>query len=144
MGALNPPGTNQIERAPTIYTRRGPGLQVGVKPDVAAFGGIGGAKPSQQTGLSSITREGQSAPVAGTSYAAPLVARTLAGLDADTEGGLESESLRALLIHNASMPDALTKRGLKELGRQFVGFGQPVPVADMLETGDHQIRCTLA
>src|SRR5690606_8293650 len=53
VGALNPPGTDQIADAPTVYTTRGPGLQVGVKPDVACYGGAGGSGPGKSTGLSS-------------------------------------------------------------------------------------------
>ena len=139
VGALNPPGCDQVEAAPTIYTTRGPGLQVGVKPDVAAFGGAGGTALGASTGLYSITPAGVRQAVAGTSYAAPLVARALAGLDAATEGGLTTEALRAMLLHHAIVPDPLTKRGLKDLGRQFAGFGQPARVLDMLETDDHQI-----
>jgi hypothetical protein len=139
VGALNPPNTSQIHGAPTIYTRRGPGLQVGVKPDVAAYGGAGVSIPGASTGLASIAPDGTKQDVVGTSYATPLVARALAGLDAATEGGLSTEALRAMLLHHATMPDPLTKRGLKELGRQFAGFGRPAQVDDMLQTGDHQI-----
>jgi hypothetical protein len=134
-GALNPPGTEHIAGAPTTYSMRGPGLQVGVKPDVAAYGGAG----TKATGLNSIGPDGAPCNVRGTSYSAPLVARALAGLDVATEGGLAPETLRALLLHCATMPEPLLKRGLKELARQFAGFGQPVSVAEMLETGDHQI-----
>ena len=139
VGALNTPNTGQVDSAPTVYTTRGPGLQVGVKPDVATFGGTGGSGPGKPTGLVSITSTGITQDVVGTSYAAPLVARTLAGLDASTQGGLGTEALRAMLLHHTQMPDPLTKRGMKDLGRQFVGFGQPSSVEKMLETGDHQI-----
>ncbi|MEO9877512.1 MAG: S8 family peptidase [Anderseniella sp.] len=139
VGALNPPETGQIERAPTVYTTRGPGLQVGVKPDVATYGGAGAVGPGKTTGLASITPSGEKKSVVGTSYAAPLVARTLAGLDTSTQGGLQTEALRAMLLHHTQMPEPLAKRGLKELGRQFAGFGQPGSVLDMLETDDHQI-----
>ena len=135
VGALNPPGTDHVTGAPTTYTMRGPGLQVGVKPDVAAYGGADDA----MTGLRSVGPDGTPRCVVGTSYAAPLVARAIAGLDVVTEGGLTTETLRAMTFHNATMPEPLTKRGLKDLGRSFAGFGQPVPVAEMLETGDHQI-----
>lgn len=138
VGALNPPKTQQIHRAPTIYTTRGPGLQVGVKPDVVAYGGAGVATGAS-TGLASIASDGTKQDVVGTSYAAPLVARALAGMDTATEGGLTTEALRAMLLHHATMPDPLTKRGLRELGRQFAGFGQPASVSDMLQTEDHQI-----
>lgn len=139
VGALNPPATMQIEGAPTVYTTRGPGLQVGVKPDVAAYGGTGGAGVGKPTGLVSITPSGTKRDVIGTSFAAPLVARTIAGLDVATQGGLQTEALRAMLLHHSQMPDPLTKRGLKDLGRQFAGYGQPARVMDMLETDDHQV-----
>ena len=139
VGALNPPGTAHVADAPADYTTRGPGLQVGVKPDVAHYGGCGGGGPGRSTGLSSLSAAGASEPVVGTSFAAPLVARTLAGLDTATEGGLSVETLRAMLLHHTTMPDPLTKRGLKDISRQFVGFGKPNNVASMLETDDHQI-----
>ncbi|MFT3673485.1 S8 family peptidase [Aestuariivirga sp.] len=139
VGALNPPHTSQLADVPTVYTKRGPGLQVGVKPDVATYGGAGVTSPAAPTGLASIDTSGTPLQVCGTSYAAPLVARTLAGLDAETAGGLSTEALRALLLHNTRMPEPLTKRGLKELARQFCGYGQPVSVAEMLETDDHQV-----
>jgi hypothetical protein len=139
VGALNPPDTEEIKGSPTVYTRRGPGLQVGVKPDVADYGGTGPATPDKPTGLASIKPNGAKTDVVGTSYAAPLVARTLAGLDVSTGGQLEPDALRAMLLHHTQMPEPLTKRGLRELGRQFAGFGQPASVAEMLETDDHQI-----
>ncbi|GAA0304874.1 S8 family peptidase [Rhodovulum strictum] len=139
VGALNPPNTSHITDAPTVYTTRGPGLQVGVKPDVAFYGGSGGSGPGKPTGLSSLSPSGGSQSVVGTSFAAPLVARTLAGLDSQTEGGLSVEALRAMLLHHTAMPEPLTKRGLKDIGRQFAGFGKPRAVATMLETDDHQI-----
>ncbi len=125
--------------APTIYTTCGPGLQVGVKPDVAIYGGAGGTGPGTSTGLASLSADGSKRDVAGTSFAAPLIARALAGLDAATEGGLNPETLRAFLLHHARIPEVLTKRGLKDLARQFVGFGQATAVDDMLQTDDHQI-----
>jgi len=139
VGALNPPNTPQVDNAPTIYTTRGPGLQVGVKPDVATYGGAGGLGPGKPTGLSSITPAGVAQDVVGTSYAAPLVARTLASLDRDTLGALGTEALRAMLLHHTTMPEPLMKRGMKDLSRQFAGYGQPSSVAQMLETGDHEV-----
>lgn len=139
VGALNPPGTDQVPDVPTVYTARGPGLQVGVKPDVAFYGGTGGTSPGAPTGLSSVSSTGMKQSVAGTSFAAPLVARTLAGLDTATNGVLSVEALRAMLLHHTSMPEFLTKRGLKDIARQFAGFGKPHAVSSMLETDDHQI-----
>lgn len=139
VGAINPPDTDHAAGAPTTYTTRGPGLQVGVKPDVGIYGGAGAAGPGKSTGLSSLSADGNKRDVAGTSFAAPLIARALAGLDAVTEGGLNPETLRAFLLHHAHMPEILTKRGLKDLARAFVGFGQATAVDNMLQTDDHQI-----
>ena len=109
VGALNPPNAHEIANAPTRYTTRGPGLPVGVKPDVAAYGG---AAPNENdvTGLFVLKPNGTKVPCCGTSLAAPLVARTLAGLDFATEGTLKLETLRALLIHHASIPMSLHGR----------------------------------
>ncbi len=139
VGALNPPNTPQIQDAPTIYSTRGPGLQVGVKPDVATYGGAGGVGPGNPTGLKSITPAGVLQDVAGTSYAAPLISRLLAELDRETQGGLGSEALRAMLLHHSYTPVPLLKRGMKDLGRQFAGYGKPSSVAQMLETDDHEV-----
>lgn len=138
VGALNPPNTDHVAGAPAVYSTRGPGLQVGVKPDVATYGGTGGGL-GRPTGLCSISNTGMKQSVVGTSFAAPLVARALAGLDVATEGGLSVEALRAMLLHHTTMPEPLTKRGLRDIGRQFAGFGKPHGVGTMLETDDHQI-----
>ena len=139
VGALNPPGTAHIADAPTTYTRRGPGLQVGVKPDVATYGGAGETNPTKSTGMSSISMTGETTNVVGTSFAAPLIARSVAELDAATVGGLTPEAIKAMMVHNSQMPDPLLKRGLKDLARQFVGYGRPCGAMEMLETDDHQI-----
>lgn len=139
VGALTPPNTMQIADAPTVYTTRGPGLQVGVKPDVATYGGAGGLGPGDSTGLKSITPTGTLQDVAGTSFAAPLISRLLAGLDRETQGGLGSEALRAMLLHHSNTPEPLTKRGMKDISRQFAGYGKPSSVSQMLETDDHEV-----
>jgi len=110
---------------------------VGVKPDVAAYGGT----LNGSSGLFSIGLAGRKKSVFGTSYAAPLVARTLANLDTSTQNELSLETLRALLLHHTAMPAPLQDRLLayREIARQFAGFGQPVASNQMLETGDHQI-----
>ena len=139
VGALNPPGTDQIFEAPTVYTRRGPGLQVGVKPDVATFGGAGSTDQSANSGLYSITKRGNKVDVAGTSFAAPIIARKLADLDTNTNGRLNVETLKAMLIHHCFLPEFLRSSKMRSLGRQFSGFGKPISTQRMFETADHQI-----
>jgi hypothetical protein len=139
VGALNPPGSTHIEAAPATYTRRGPGLKVGVKPDIAHFGGTGDLTIPHTTHLVSCGPTGQQVQTRGTSFAAPLAAKTLAALDVATGERLEPRTLRAFLIHNSTIPAPLAPSRLRDIARQFVGFGQPSSAAAMLETDDHAI-----
>ncbi len=139
VGALNPPGSSHIEGAPATYSRRGPGLKVGVKPDVAHFGGTGDLTAPYTTHLVSCDPTGQCVHTRGTSFAAPLVAKTIAALDVATGERLEPRTLRAFLIHNSTVPPPLASPRLRDVARQFVGFGQPTSAAPMLETDDHAI-----
>ncbi|MEM8918909.1 MAG: S8 family serine peptidase [Pseudomonadota bacterium] len=140
VGAINPPGCSvHHEGLPTTYTRRGPGLRVGCKPDVAHYGGNDGSSTKGNHCLSSISQSGTLKSSCGTSYAAPLIAKSLASLDNLIDGELAAHTLRALLIHNCTTPDPLNARGLKHLARQFVGFGVPSQSVDMMITDDHSI-----
>jgi len=139
VGALNPPDcAPRIEGAPTAYTRRGPGLRVGVKPDVSHFGG---AMPDSTngTGLQSWNGEGSVISGHGTSYATPLVAKSLAALDSRVTSGLSREMLTAMLIHGCEVPSTLRDDTLSEVARQFTGFGIPSSSEEMLFTADHAI-----
>lgn len=139
VGAINPPNGAHLEGAPATYTRRGPGLRVGVKPDLAHYGGTGDASNPAATALATCGLDGSLTQTRGTSFAAPLVAKTIASLDATTGQRLTARSLRAFAIHNAEVPAALSNRSLKDIARQFVGFGQPSDAASMLETDNHSI-----
>lgn len=122
VGALNPPNlVGIVPYAPSRYTCRGPGLRIGVKPDLAHIGGVGGSR----TGLHSIHPTGHVVEGCGTSYAAPHVARLLATLDHEIEGYTSRETLMALAIHNASLPSALDHEELTPIVRDLVGFGVP-------------------
>jgi hypothetical protein len=139
VGALTPPGCKHIEGTPATYTRRGPGLRVGVKPDVAHFGGAGDTTNVDHTGLATCSVDGDLLHTRGTSFASPLAAKTAAALDVQTGEKLEPRTLRAFMIHNSRTPDALSSRRLTDVARQFVGFGQPTDARSMLETDDHAI-----
>lgn len=140
VGALNPQScVGHDVGAPTTYTRRGPGLRMGQKPDVAHFGGSQGFGSPLQHGLRSLDLTGAMVENAGTSFAAPLVAKTLAALDSRTNGALATHSLKAMLIHNAAYSTALNNPRLKELARQFSGFGTPSSSLAAVETDDYSI-----
>jgi hypothetical protein len=67
----------------------------------------------------------------GTSFATPLTAATLATLDQRLERQSWRETLLALPVHRARRADALDKRPLRHVSREFVGFGM-APAADII------------
>jgi hypothetical protein len=139
VGAVNPDSGLHVYGAPTTYTCRGPGLRVGCKPDVAHFGGALPTSAKSDTGLATLTIGGIPTFCAGTSMAAPLVAKTLAMMDASIEDDFPNHTLHALLVHHSDLPDCVTSSRLKEIARQFCGFGMPSGSADMLTTDDAAI-----
>jgi hypothetical protein len=144
VGALNAPGCRgRVEGVPASYTRRGPGLRVGVKPDVAQ---VGGSMPDARTdsGVRSWIGAGDIVYGHGTSYAAPLVAKSLATLDSRVSSSLTREMLVALLIHGCEIPLGLRDPSLSEVARQFAGFGVPQCSESMLHTPDHAITLVFA
>jgi Subtilase family len=141
VAAVNPEDVpNCIPYALSNYSRRGPGLRSGVKPDVCHLGGAGNA----HTGLNSIDPAGNGCLGCGTSYATPLVAKTLATLDRSIEGDVSKETLLALLIHHAELPQPFKSDALAALARDLVGFGLPTHTQEILEGSDHQITLVFA
>lgn len=139
VGAINPPGTPEIEPgSPTIYSRRGPGVGTGVKPDVVHYGGF--ISDNSGTGLFSENSTEQIMHDAGTSFAAPLVAKTLAAIEHRLNRTVSRNTLLAMLIHHSNLPEAVNVKSVtKEVMRRFVGFGKPSPSEEMLLTDDHAI-----
>jgi hypothetical protein len=145
VAAVNPEEVPHcIPYALSNYSRRGPGLRSGVKPDLCHVGGAGHADVLTSTGLHSIDPVGQGCHGCGTSYAAPLVAKTLATLDRSIEGDVSKETLLALLFHHAQLPLPLKADALAGLARDLVGFGLPTHTEEILEGDDHQITLVFA
>src|SRR3569832_1639686 len=140
VGALNPPNTEPHQMGnPACYSRRGPGLRVGVKPDLAHYGGSTLTEKNGHHGLFSVDPSGKLISGMGTSYAAPLVTKTLASLEAQIEGDVNQNTLIGFLIHHATLPAVLNHPSLAEIARQFVGFGIPSSSQEMLLTEDNSI-----
>jgi hypothetical protein len=140
VSALNPPGIpNLVPYALTTYSRRGPGLRGATKPDLAHVGGSGTLDLIAGYGLQSIDETGAEVTDGGTSFAAPLVARELADLDAAITGDVPRETLLALLIHDATMPKPLQKGSLGKVATQLAGFGIPSQTHQVLERPDSEI-----
>ena len=120
---------------PAIYTRRGPATSAGIKPDFAHIGGCAASRrPLISADTSGGTRTWQ-----GTSFAAPLVAKSLAVLNHRIADPKQRELLMALMYHFAEMPALLNDRLLKDVCKDFAGFGIPANVDTMLSSDDHAI-----
>lgn len=142
VGAVNPIDAEcatSIPLAPTNYTKRGPKSKIILKPDLAYVGGRG---TSGETGLKSLSPTGKIVSSAGTSFASPLIARILASLSNDIVDGenLARETLIALLVHSAKIPECLSDKAYKNICRDFVGFGIPDSSKEILNNDDHEIR----
>lgn len=135
VAALDPKTTPAGQLVPSVYTRRGPGLALGTKPDLCHLGGA--ADPANQ--LTSLGSQGQTVKDCGTSYAAPLVAKTLGQIEHKIAGDVQRETLTSLVIHGASSPAHLAHRKLAHVSKDFVGFGLPRLSEDTLLTDDHSI-----
>jgi len=145
VAALNPPGHDGcIGFAPTRFSRRGPGLRAGVKPDLAHIGGAGTLHPTLGHGLFSLLPDGTIVDGCGTSYASPLAAKTAAMLDHAIEGEVSRETLIGLLVHHAELPVPLQAKALRPIARHLVGFGIPPSADTILETGEHAISLVFA
>ncbi len=137
VGAVNPPDVpGTVAGAPARYSRRGPGFMQLVKPDVAHYGGVC-ESTNPQTGLKSVDVAGAVAPVYGTSFSAPLVAKALARYDLVSKGVLPREALIGLLIHGAQVPGCLSSFNKSEIVRNLVGFGVPADAEGMVNGSAH-------
>lgn len=134
VGAINPPGfTDHPALLPTSYTRRGPGTGYSRKPDLAHIGGVTpDASTQNRTGLTSLHMDGLLCDNMGTSFAAPLVAASLATLDQRLMRHASRELLQALMIHRAQRDPALTGKKIGHIAPDFVGYGIPARADAML------------
>lgn len=145
VAALNPPGVpTSLAYAPIRYSRRGPALRAGVKPDLAHVGGSGSPQSPSGHGLFSIRPDGSVCDGCGTSYATPIVAKTAAVLEHSIEGTISRETLIGLLLHHAQMPALLRSKAIRSVARDLVGFGKPLSAREILEGDDHQITLVFA
>jgi hypothetical protein len=111
---------------------------------LAHIGGAGSQHPKLGHGLFSILPDGTIVDGCGTSYAAPLAAKTAAVLDHAIEGEVSRETLIGLLVHHAEMPTLLQDKALAPIAKHMVGFGMPPSADRILETGDHTITLVFA
>lgn len=136
VSAVNPPRVfGKVPGALASYSRRGPSRFGGLKPDLAHFGGCSGS-PS---GLQSIAEGGSRKDVSGTSFAAPLVAKTMARYCQLIEGNISRELMIGLVIHHSKIPDLYTKSPLSDQAKDLIGFGVPLAAEPSITGQDSSI-----
>lgn len=145
VSALNPPDINGIVAyGLSNYSCRGVGSRTGLKPDLAHIGGDGTKHVTEGYGLFSINEHGYIEDGCGTSYAAPNVAKTIAALENSIEGDVSRETLIALSVHHAIIPEPFKDRQLSAVAKHLVGFGMPQSSKEILEGGDNAITLVFA
>lgn len=118
------------QHQPSSFSRHGAGPNHIIKPDLIHYGGSCSTDFSHVSGVRSVNANGSSEDI-GTSYATPLVARTLAQVYHQITPTPSPVMARALLTHHARDP----KMGgrVADGEENFYGFGLPAPVPYCLE-----------
>ncbi len=119
---------------PSAFSRHGAGPNYVIKPDLVHYGGSCSTNAAHIHGIRSINGTG-SAENLGTSFATPLVSRTLAQIYHQITPTPKPVLARALLTHHAR--DPRTQLRVPDGEENFFGFGLPAPVPYCLECTAH-------
>lgn len=118
------------EHDPSAFSRHGAGPNYIIKPDLVHYGGSCSTDLAHVAGIRSINGAG-SAESIGTSFATPLVSRTLAQIYHRITPTPTPAFARALLTHHAR--DPRTDLRVPDGEENFFGFGLPAPIPYCLE-----------
>lgn len=139
VGALNSDGDGLAS-----YSCKGKGSTFGVKPEFVHKGGNGVYDSVKGYGLYSVNKDGFIYSSCGTSFAAPLVAKTMAVVEKAIAGHISRESLIALMVHSAETPDAFQSKEYKNILEELIGYGMPLQAEDILNGDEHSITLVFA
>jgi hypothetical protein len=122
------------QSSPSPFSRHGAGPNYIIKPDLVHFGGSCSTDAAHVHGIRSITEAGIVEEL-GTSFATPLVSRTLAQIYHQITPIPSPVLAKALLTHHARDP----RSGLRvpDGEENFLGFGLPAAVPYCLECTPH-------
>ena len=123
------------------YSCRGKGTNIAIKPDVVCFGGD---NSQFDTGMVSLNTQGEIVSGCGTSFAAPLVAKTLATIDNMIDGNVSRETLLALLIHSCYVPSTFKAKEYQSILKDVIGYGLPKDASQILNGDSHSISLVFA
>jgi hypothetical protein len=115
---------------PSAFSRHGAGPNWIIKPDLVHYGGTCSVDASHVAGIKSVTSSGVGEDI-GTSFATPLVSRTLAQIYHQIAPTPSPVLARALLTHHAR--DPRSGRRMVPGDEDFFGFGRPIPPPHCLE-----------
>lgn len=139
VAALNP-----TDKGLASYSCKGKGSNVSVKPDFIQIGGLGYNSTDVGHGLYSLDTYGNIYSNAGTSFSAPLVAKTLASVEKQIEGTVSRETLMALTIQSATIPENVSDAAYKPLLKDLIGYGIPSSSQAILDGDEHSIKLVIA
>ena len=122
------------EHHPSAFSRHGAGPSYVTKPDLVHYGGSCSTDLAHRAGIRSVNGTGVAENL-GTSFATPLVARTLAQIYHQVTPTPSPVLARALLTHHAR--DPRTSSRVPDGDDKFFGFGLPAPVPYCLECSPH-------
>jgi serine protease AprX len=118
------------EHYPSAYSRHGSGPNCVIKPDLVHYGGSCSTDAQHIAGIRSVTNQGCAEDL-GTSFATPLVSRTLAQIYHQITPTPSPVLARALLTHHAR--DPRTQQRVPDGEENFFGFGLPASVPYCLQ-----------
>jgi serine protease AprX len=118
------------ENHPSPFSRHGAGPNFVIKPDLVHYGGSCSIDLTHVSGIRSISGAGTAEDL-GTSYATPLVSRTLAQIYHQITPTPTPVLARALLTHHAR--DPRTRLRVPDGEENYFGFGLPATVPYCLE-----------
>lgn len=125
------------------FSRKGPGPEYIIKPEISHYGGNAGWTPSGLTysEVHSFNIDGSPTSKVGTSFSTPRVAALAANLQLALGGEFDPLLIRALLVHSAEFPGDRLVPADKRV--QEMGFGVPGNLRRILSDDPHTATLVL-
>lgn len=126
---------------PSPFSRKGPGPQYIIKPEVSSYGGNAGVTPTGyvRTEVHSFDVDGNRAGAVGTSFSTPRISSLAANLQLALDGDFDPLLIKALIVHSATFPGDSLVPNVEKM--QEMGFGIPAPLQGILS--DDESSATL-